>query len=190
MLEQITPILTFLLIAGCLFALITYGCFFGAMYMKIPTRKLRKIMEIGDPTADKTVMDLGAGYGTIAFEAAQHGATVIAVEIDPFKVLAMKLLLKYNNKATQLATPQRLFLKSMNIHVLKANLLKVDYSTADLIYCYLSPPLMQKIGAKATLEMKNGSKIISVEHKIRGWTPTFLDDKEKIYEYTIGKSNP
>lgn len=190
LLEQFTPAIIFLVFAACGFAALSYGCFFGAMYMKIPKRQLKKIIELGNLSADKTVMDLGAGHGAITFEAAYQGAHVIAVEIDPFKVLLMRLLLKYNNKSLLVPSINSLYLKHLNVDVLRANLLKVNYEPATILYCYLSPPLMRKIGHKAVREMKQGTKIISVEHKINGWTPTYTDPEDKIYEYTIGKSNP
>jgi predicted RNA methylase len=188
-LQHLLPMIGFLTLAGCAVALLSYGTFFGAMYMQIPKSKLKKIIKLGKLDPTKTVMDLGAGHGAISFEAAYQGAHVIAVEIDPFKVTLMKLLIKYNNKSTLVPSMHRLLLKTWNIDVVKANLLKVDYSQADILYCYLSPPLMQKIGEKASRELKKGAKIISVEHKINGWTPTFQDSEDKIYEYTIGQSN-
>jgi 16S rRNA G966 N2-methylase RsmD len=188
--ETVLPAIGFLLIAACCFALLSYGTIFGAMYMKIPTRKLKKIIELGEITPDKTILDLGAGHGAISFEAAYKGAHVIAVEIDPFKVLLMRLLLKYNNKSVLVPSLHRMYLKTLYVDVIKANLLKVDYAPADIVYCYLSPPLMQKIGLKAHKEMKQGSKIISVEHRINNWTPTYEDPEDKIYVYEIGKSNP
>jgi 16S rRNA G966 N2-methylase RsmD len=189
---DLTIIILFFIAAIAGIGLLSYGTIYGAMYMKIPTRKLKKVMELCKLKPETNVMDLGAGMGAFTFEAANTGATVTAVEIDPVKVLIMKLLLKQNNAAASAAAKTgvqgAVLSKAVNfwtVNIVKANLLKVDYSNADVIYCYLSPPLMQAIGEKAQKEMKTGSKIISVEHRINSLEPTFEDSEDKIYEYTF-----
>jgi hypothetical protein len=65
----------------------------------------------------------------------------------------------------------------------RENLLNADLSKADVVYCYLAPKLMQKLGDKASQEMKAGSKIITVEHKIPSLKPMYDDPIDKIYVY-------
>jgi ribosomal protein L11 methylase PrmA len=175
-------------LAGLLF----FGLIFGAMYTRIPTKKLKKAIELGDLNGKKTVYDLGAGLGTISFEAAYTGAKIYAIEVDPIKIACMKFLLKYNN---YLAKAQMFAPKSpmkhtpyLFVEIKRANLLKTDIHQADVVYCYLSPALMPKVGAKAKAEMKQGKKLISIEYPIKGWTPSFADEESKIYVYTIGEA--
>jgi adenine-specific DNA methylase len=183
-------LLLYFVIGITLAGFIFFGLIFGAMYMKIPTNKLKKIIELGNLDFRKTVYDLGAGLGTIAFEASYTGARVVAVEIDPFKVAAMKILLRYNNTIAKAqmfapATPGMKKTQMLDVQIIRSNLSKVDLSDANVVYCYLSPALMPIVGARAKAEMKSGSKVISVEHQIKGWNPTFANDKEKIYVYTV-----
>jgi hypothetical protein len=42
---------------------------------------------------------------------------------------------------------------------------------------------MQKLGEKAQQEMKVGARIISVEHQINNWKPTYADPIDKIFMY-------
>jgi predicted RNA methylase len=121
-----------------------------------------------------TVYDLGAGFGRIMLEAAKSGATVIGYEIDHAKVYWIRQKIKQ-----QMFTKDRI----LNMDVVQGNLLDADFSKADLLYAYLSPPLMRKIGEKAMKEMRVGARIISVEHQIPDWQPTFVDLKDKIYMY-------
>lgn len=165
-----------------------YGLLFGAMYMKIPTKKLKKIIELGQLSASKTVYDLGAGLGTIAFEAAYSGAHIVAVEVDPFKVALMKILLSYNNRVSKLAmnSPGAALMKPpklLDVEVVKGNLMDADLREADVVYCYLFGPLMQKVGEKAKRELHKGALLISVEHPILDWKPECVDQVDKIFVY-------
>jgi len=145
------------------------GLFYGAMYMAIPKRKLKKIIELGNLKKGMTVLDLGCGYGRIMFEVAKSEAEVIGYEVDRAKAFW--------------ASRQIIMKEAWNATVVHDNLLHADLSNADVVYAYLSPPLMAKIGEKARKEMKIGARIISVEHKIPNWTPIFSDEKERIYMY-------
>lgn len=176
-----------LFVGGILF----YGLLWGAMYIRIPTRKLKKIIELGKLKDTKTVYDLGAGLGTIAFEAAYSGAHVVAVEIDPFKVALMKILLGYNNRIAKaaMANPGAMMLKppkALDVEIVKKNLLDIDLHDADVVYCYLFGPLMQRVGEKARRELREGSMLVSVEHPILDWKPKYVDAEEKIYLYQQG----
>jgi len=145
------------------------GVFYGAMYTRIPKRKLKKIIELGNLKEGMTVYDLGAGFGRIMLEAAKSGASVIGFEIDGVKCFWIRRQIKKG--------------LVWNATIINGNLLNADFSKADLIYAYLSPPLMQKIGEKAKKELKRGARIISVEHPIRDWQATYTDSTDKIFIY-------
>jgi hypothetical protein len=67
--------------------------------------------------------------------------------------------------------------------IVRGNLLNADLSKADVVFCYLAPKIMESIGLKALKEMKHGSKIITVEHKIASLKPVYDDPIDKIYVY-------
>jgi SAM-dependent methyltransferase len=161
------------------FYFIFYGLIYGAEYQRISGKRLKKLIEYGKLDASKTVYDLGAGFGRIMFKASETGANVVGYEIDPVKVVWL------NNQAHK----KLLFNQQTNIEVVKGNLLDADLSKADVVYCYLFGPLMQRVGENAHKQMKPGSLLISAEHQIKNWKPTYTDDKDKIYVYTIGVSN-
>ena len=159
----------------CLFGIFTAmliifnGIFYGAMYTRIPKRKLDKIIKLGNLKEGMIVYDLGAGFGRIMLEATKSGASVTGFEIDRFKCFWIRQQIKKENIG--------------NAKIINGNLLNADFSKPNLIYAYLSPPLMQKIGQKAKKELKSGTRIISVEHPIHGWQPSYTDSKDKIFIY-------
>ena len=150
------------------------GIFYGAMYTRIGKRRLKKIIELGKLHPSMTVYDLGAGFGRIMFEASKSGAHVVGYEIDRAKVYWIEQQIK-----------RKLMLQNtgLNVKIVHDNLLNADLSEADVVYCYLAPGLMQKLGDKAAQEMKKGARIITVEHPIGGLKPVWQDILDKIYMY-------
>lgn len=159
--------------------LIFFGCIYGAMYMRIPTRKLKKIIALGKLDETKHVYDLGAGFGRIGFTAAESGAHVTLVEIDRAKTFWIERVIQSN-----IASPMKRFHR-FRVDLIKGNIFGVDLTDADVIYAYLSPPLMASI---SHMKMKQGAVLISVQHPIKNWNPEYTDAKDKIYLYRIGNT--
>jgi SAM-dependent methyltransferase len=174
-------------------SLIFNGLAYGAMYMRLDKKRLKKIIELGRLRTSMTVYDLGAGFGRIMLEAAKSGATVVGYEIDPLKVFWINLQIEGKFHLHRLMTdgmtgglahnPYKFDSEMIRTSIIRKNLLDADLSKADVVYCYLAPTLMQKLGDKASQEMKHGSKIITVEHKIPALKPIHDDPIDKIYVY-------
>lgn len=171
-----------------------FGILWGAMYTRIPTKKLEKVIKLSNLGFGKTAVDMGAGLGTFSFEAAYTGAHIVAVEIDPFKVAVMKFLLRYNNNMAKAMMRNPLptgkyAVSHLNVDIIRGNMLNADLTKADIVFCNLSPVLMPKVAAKAKQEMKPGAELISVEWKVPNWKPMFSDEADKIYVYNVGRQN-
>jgi predicted RNA methylase len=174
-------------------ALIFNGLAYGAMYTRIDKKRLKKIMELGKLKSSMTVYDLGAGFGRIMLEAAKSGATVVGYEVDPIKVFWINCqidtrfhlprLMSEGRTGGLLRNPYKYDPEMVRTSVVRDNLLHADLSQADVVFCYLFPGLMEQIGEKALKEMKPGSKIITVEHKIPSLKPIHDDPINKIYVY-------
>jgi 16S rRNA A1518/A1519 N6-dimethyltransferase RsmA/KsgA/DIM1 with predicted DNA glycosylase/AP lyase activity len=136
------------------------GFWYGAMWMHLPRDRVARMMELGHVVGGKVVYDLGAGYGNVAYAAADCGAGVVAVEADFFKALWIKFQV------------QRKGIK--NLRVIHGNLLNVDLSGADVLLCFLSDRLMDEIAAKP---LKRGVVVVSACHKIESKTPVEIDKK-------------
>jgi predicted RNA methylase len=129
------------------------------MWMPLPERRVKRMLELANLDSSKVVFDLGAGYGNIAFKTSKSGAQVVAVEADPFK--AWWIQRQINKK------------KLHGVTCIKNNLLNVDLAKADVLLCYLSGSLMNKIAEK---ELRKGTVIVSCVHRIKKWDPIKIDE--------------
>jgi predicted RNA methylase len=152
---------------GLLLYFVFGGFLWGAMWMHLPNRRVKRILELVD-VRGKAVYDLGSGYGNIAFKVAGTASSVVAVEVDWFKAWWIRWQIK------------RKGLK--NVSCLRENLLNVDLSKADVLLCYLSDGLMKRLSRK---QLKQDAVIASVSHRIKGLNPTVIDTDElyPIYVY-------
>jgi SAM-dependent methyltransferase len=159
----IASILFVLFCIGLLYFFIFGGYMYGAMWMPLPERRVKRMLGLANLDSGKLVFDLGAGYGNIAFKAAKSGAQVVAVEADPFK--AWWIQREINKK------------KLDRVTCIKTSLLDVNLAKADVLLCYLSGSLMNKMAEK---ELRKGTIIVSAVHKIKKWNPIKID-KDSIY---------
>jgi len=163
MLPPTIDLILFALFCGFIYFAIFGGYVYGAMWMPLPDRRVKRMLELANLGSSKLVFDLGAGYGNIAFKTAESGAQVVAVEADPFK--AWWIQREISKK------------KLDSISCIKNNLLDVNLAKADVLLCYLSGNLMNKIAEK---ELRKGTIIVSCVHQIRKWSPIKIDE-DKIY---------
>jgi ribosomal protein L11 methylase PrmA len=167
-------ILVILLIAALFFAYVVFGGFFsGAGYQPVPGKNLEIMIDFSKPDEKKRVFDLGSGFGKIIIQvSSRFHARCTGVEVDPLKVwwtrreIRRRGLEKYAD-------------------VVKANLLEVDISSADIVYVFLWEGIMQKLRVKALAEMKPGSVIVSYYHQFDGWEAEVEDTPNRVYLYRI-----
>jgi hypothetical protein len=84
----------------------------------------------------------------------------------------------------------QLALHKSKIKLLKKNLFDVDLKEADIIYCFLNKPTMEKLKEKFLRECKPGTQIISYQFTLPDMAPEKIvdvnnDEKHKIYFYKI-----
>ena len=95
----------------------------------------------------KHIAELGAGDGRVATAFAKEGYEVTAIEFNPILVLIIYL---------------RKFLGGYkNLHILKKDFLKVNYSKFDAAFIYLYPKVMDQLASKLSKEMPKKSIFIT-----------------------------
>lgn len=117
--------------------------------------------------------DLGSGNGKVVFLVSKlTGATCVGFELSWWTVLFSKI--------RQQATGNR------KIKFKNRDFFKEDWSKANIIYCYLYPPLMGRIEEKFKKEMKPGSIAIIRDFpfpNMKYMEKYFLPKAHEIYIY-------
>lgn len=124
--------------------------FFGSPHVKTRKSIINSALKLADLKKRETFYELGSGSGDVLISAAKFNVHTIGFEISPFYYLYSKLrMLRYKN-----------------IDIKFKNILDVDLSYADVIYCYLLPKLLKKLAPKFKHELKKNARIISIGFQI------------------------
>ena len=131
-----------------------------APYYPTPETIVDKMLRLGGLKAGEKMYDLGSGDGRIVIVAAQKfHADAVGVEIDEdlCRRSAAKIL--------------RLGLDK-NAHIINGDLLKQNYSSADLVTVYLLPDAVNnKVQPLLEKQLKKGVRIVAKDFDFHTWTP-------------------
>jgi predicted RNA methylase len=121
---------------------------------------------MGGLKAGEKMFDLGSGDGRIPIMAAQKfHAQAVGVELD--KDLCRQSLDKV----------KRLGLEK-NAHIINGDLLKQNYSSADLITVYLLPVSNDKVSPLLDRQLKKGARVVAHDFEFKAWTPDRVENIE------------
>lgn len=130
-----------------------------APYFPTPLSIVQKMLDVGGLKAGEKMFDLGSGDGRIVVMAAQkYKADATGVELD--EALCNQSSAKI--KKAGLASRAR---------IICGDVLKQDYSSADLITVYLLPASNIKIRPLLETQLKKGARVIAHDFEVGGWTP-------------------
>lgn len=140
-----------------------------APYYPTPLTIVERMLDLGQLKAGEKMFDLGSGDGRIVIMAAQkYHADATGVELDSDLV------------ASSQAKVRQLGLTTARI--VYGDILKQDYSSANLITVYLLPESNIKVRPILEEQLKKGTRIVAHDFVIGGWTPvktvTIPDDGE------------
>ncbi|HLI83663.1 MAG TPA: methyltransferase domain-containing protein [Bryobacteraceae bacterium] len=150
-----------------------------APFYPTPETVVTKMLQLGELKAGEKMFDLGSGDGRIVIMAAQvYHADATGVELD-------KSLVRQSMERIR-----KLGLEG-NARIINGDLLKEDYSAADLVTVYLLPLSNDRVQPLLDRELKKGARVVAHDFEFRGWTPektvTIDDDGEgrshKLYLY-------
>jgi SAM-dependent methyltransferase len=141
-----------------------------APYYPTPESIVERMLELGGLKPGEKMFDLGSGDGRIVIMAAQrYHADATGVELDPDLV------------QSSTAKIRKLGLQK-TAHIIDGDILKQDYSSANLVTVYLLPESNLKVRPVLDATLKKGTRIVAHDFEIGGWTPvktvTIADDGE------------
>ena len=136
-----------------------------APYYPTPETIVQKMLQLGGLKAGEKMFDLGSGDGRIVIMAAQKfHAEAVGIELD-------KDLCKQS-----LARIQKLGLEK-NAHIINGDLLKQNYSSADLVTVYLLPESIDnKVQPVLEKQLKKGARVVAHDFEFKAWTPEKVEN--------------
>lgn len=136
-----------------------------APYYPTPETIVEKMLQLGGLKAGEKMFDLGSGDGRIVIMAAQKfHAEAVGVELD--KDLATR----------SMARIQKLGLDK-NAHILNGDLLKQNYSSADLVTVYLLPESIDnKVQPLLDKQLKKGARVVAHDFEFKNWMPEKVEN--------------
>jgi hypothetical protein len=127
-----------------------------------------------DLKGDEVIYELGAGKAGFlrAVEQKFKNQRLIGVEYSWWIYFLAKIQIKLANS---------------NIKLLNKNIFKVNLKEADLIYCFLSPEMMDRLEKKIKEECRPGTEIVSYHFSMPNMNPEKIikEGKNNIYFYQI-----
>ena len=135
-----------------------------APYYPTPEIVVEKMLQLGEVKARDKVFDLGSGDGRIVIAAARKfKADATGVEFDASLVRqSMERIKNLGLAATA--------------RVIHGDLLKQDYSSADVLTVYLLPVGNEKVTPMLEKQLKKGTRIVAHDFEFTAWKPERVVD--------------
>jgi protein-L-isoaspartate O-methyltransferase len=129
-----------------------------APYYPTPESVVERMLKLGNLKAGEKMFDLGSGDGRLVVMAAEKfaaDATGVELDADLYKQSSDKI--------------KQRGLK--NARIIQGDILKQDYSSADLITVYLLPSSNDKVRPLLEKQLKKGTRVVAHDFMVGGWTP-------------------
>lgn len=160
-----------LALGGALAYFVFASFLYGAGYEPTPRRTVERMLRYAEVGPSDTLYDLGAGTGAIVFRAARvYRAKVVAVEIEPIRVLVLRLRRRLGDG------PDRVTIRW-------GDLFRLDYRDATVVTAFLWPGAMARLKPKLEAELPVGARVVSHCHKVPGWVAEAYDRPTDVYLY-------
>jgi len=129
-----------------------------AQYYPTPLTVVEKMLEFGELKPGEKMFDLGSGDGRVVIMAAgKFGAQAVGVELDDD-------LVSRSRRAIQDKGLEK------KVRIIHGDLLRQDYSSADLITLYLLPDAYAKVRPLLEKQLKRGARVVAHDFPVTGWT--------------------
>ena len=129
-----------------------------APYYPTPESIVQKMLELGNLKAGEKMFDLGSGDGRIVIMAAhKFKANGTGVEMDD------SLWKQSMDRIKSLGIEK-------TARIIHGDIMKQDYSSADLITVYLLPGSNDKVRPLLEKQLKKGARIVAHDFAFKDWT--------------------
>jgi len=137
-----------------------------APYYPTPEVIVRNMLQLGSLQPGETMFDLGSGDGRIVIMAAQQfRAHAIGVELD--KELCAQSTVRIHKLGLE-----------QTARIIVGDILKQDYSSADLVTVYLLPNSNDKVQPLLERQLRKGTRVVAHDFEFKNWTPEKVENIE------------
>ncbi|MEW6368046.1 MAG: methyltransferase domain-containing protein [Acidobacteriota bacterium] len=127
----------------------------------MPSSPLARRAILGMLPADLTgaIVDLGSGWGSLAFPLARRfqSARVCGYEVSWVPFLCSRLRLRIT--------------RPPNLCIRRCDFFEVSFSEYDVVVCYLYTGAMRRLKSKLESELRPGTLVLSHTFAVHGWHP-------------------
>jgi protein-L-isoaspartate O-methyltransferase len=136
-----------------------------APYYPTPETIVARMLQLGGLKAGEKMFDLGSGDGRIVIMAAQKfHAEAVGIELDK------DLCRQSTAKILKLGLEK-------NARIINGDLLKQNYSSADLVTVYLLPAsINNKVLPLLDKQLKKGARVVAHDFEFQTWTPEKVEN--------------
>ena len=162
-------ILVFIIIGLWIFVPAFYGL------PPVPTKpeRIRKALKLANLQPNEILYDLGAGDGRVLLIAAREfRAQAVGIEAGPFQCALIWLRATASGFGKQ-------------IQVRWENYYHGQFRDADVVFVYATSKEVMKLAPHLNLEMKKGSRLVSISADFSEWEPSVVDDHDLIFVYEM-----
>lgn len=143
-------------------------------YYPTPEPIVDRMLQLGSLKAGEKMFDLGSGDGRIVIMAAsKYHADAIGVELD-------------QNLVRQSSAKIKTLGLSGTARIIFGDVMKQNYTSANLITVYLLPKALPQIQALLEGQLKKGTRVVAHDYEIGTWVPvkseTIADEEGRTHK--------
>lgn len=153
-------LLLLVLLLGAMLSIVFYSLRIGISPMPTTAKVRRHMLSLLPETQEGLLLELGSGWGTLAFALADHcpRARVVGFELSPLPYAFARLRLRLAPRP--------------NLHFVRGDFFHAPFPEASAIVCYVHREAMRRLAARLRDELPPGARIVSNTFALRGWTPS------------------
>ena len=137
---------------------------FIAPFVPSPMPVVQYMLELAQLKPGEVFFDLGAGDGrTVIMAAKTFGARAVGVEMR--EDLAKRALSVIHDNGL-----------GDRVTIVNGDMFKVDLTSADVVYLYLTTSANEKVKPKMEAELKKGVRVVSHDYEVVGWKPVKVEN--------------
>ena len=138
-------------------SIIYYGIRLGITPMPSSRKAVTTFINLIPDSTDGKIVDLGAGWGTLAYPIAKKfpDAEVVGCELSPIPWLYSRL--------------KGVLVRRPNLTLHRQSVFDIDLSGVDVVVVYLHPAAMRKLGPKFERELRSGTLVLSNTFPVPNW---------------------